>query len=102
MTVRPMPRCRCRARLAVNGESAQTAPVRLRAWLEIAVFAVLCLASGRRGAALVSDDGDRLLQQLPPPGPLHAGNYPHARASAPCVGSLRSGGVTSSGPPLQP
>jgi len=44
MTVRPVPRCRCRARLAVNGDSAQTAPVRLRNWLEIAVFAPLCLA----------------------------------------------------------
>jgi len=29
--------------LAVNGDSAQTAPVRPRTWLEIAVFAPLCL-----------------------------------------------------------
>jgi hypothetical protein len=42
--LRPALRCWCRARLAVNGDSAQTAPVRLRTWLEIAVFAVLCLA----------------------------------------------------------
>jgi hypothetical protein len=83
MTVRRSARCRCRARLAVNGDSAQTAPVRLRAWLEIAVFAVLCLAL--RASRYRADLG----RWRPPPaaaiapGALHAGNYPHARASAP-------------------
>jgi hypothetical protein len=41
MTVRPVPRCRCRAGLVANGDSAQPAQVRLRTWLRAAVFALL-------------------------------------------------------------
>jgi hypothetical protein len=91
MTVRPVPRCRCRARLAVNGDSAQTAPVRLHAWLEIAVFAVLCLALRAPGAALVPGDGDRLLQQPPPPGPSMPVTTPRPGQRAPVP--ARSGSV---------
>jgi hypothetical protein len=61
MTVRPVPRCRCRAGLVATGDSAQPAPARLRTWLQAVVFALLSVGgSGRRGAALVPDDGDRL------------------------------------------
>jgi hypothetical protein len=49
MTVRPMPRCLCRAGLVANGESAQPATVRLRTWLQAAVFALLCVAAQGAG-----------------------------------------------------
>jgi hypothetical protein len=93
MTVRRSARCRCRARLAVNGDSAQTAPVRLRTWLEIAVFAVLCLALRASRYRADLDDGYRLLQQPPPPGPLHAGDYP-PRPGQRIPGPARPGPVT--------
>ena len=61
MTVRPGPRCRCRAGLVATGDSGQPAPARLRTWLQAVVLAMLCVGgSGCRGAALVPDDGDRL------------------------------------------
>ena len=49
MTVRPVPRCRCRAGLVANGDSAQPAPVRLRTWLQAAVFALLYVAAQGAG-----------------------------------------------------
>jgi hypothetical protein len=92
MTVRPVPRCRCRARLAVNGDSAQTAPVRLGTWLEIAVFAVLCLALT---TSRCRADLGRLrppLQHPPPPGPSVPELPPRPGRRTP--GSARSGSVT--------
>ena len=53
MTVRPVPRCRCRAGcragLVANGDSAQPAPVRLRTWLQAAVFGLLCVVAQAAG-----------------------------------------------------
>jgi len=49
MTVRPALRCRCRAGLVANGNSALPVPVRLRTWLQAAVFELRCLAAQGAG-----------------------------------------------------
>jgi hypothetical protein len=50
----------CRAGLVANGDSAQPAPVAFALGYKPRLRAVMRGGSGRRGAALVPDDGDRL------------------------------------------
>ena len=49
MTVRPALRCRYRAGLVANGDSALPAPVRVRTWLQAAVFELWCVAAQGAG-----------------------------------------------------
>jgi hypothetical protein len=50
----------CRAGLVANGDSPQPAPVAFALGYKPRLRAVMRGGSGRRGAALVPDDGDRL------------------------------------------
>jgi hypothetical protein len=62
MTVRPVPRCHCRADLVANGVSAQPAPGSPPHLAPSrSLRGAMRGGSGRRGGALVPDDGDRLL-----------------------------------------
>ena len=57
----------CRAGLVANGDSAQPAPVAFALGYKPRLRAVMRGGSGRRGAALVPDDGDRLPLGEPEP-----------------------------------